>query len=420
LGVLPSIWQNGEKSVPITIEARMLKRGLDQVTAWILAVFVGGAVFGTGYLVTKAAARQTAEADGGEEGGEHGAAVRGTAIDGPEGEEGAGEHGGGGHGEGEHDGGHASAAHGEDDEQGVAVRGEGEHGAAEHGAAEHGGGEHGGGEHGAAEHGGGEHGGGEHGAPEHGGDEHGATEAAHQDAGRLAANGSMAAKALPHWEYKGSTGPDHWGELSSATAACGSGQRQSPVDIEAPATDAKLLPIRFTYKPADVTIRNTGHGVQLDYPFGNYVEIDGERFDLVSATLHAPSEHKLSGIPYDMELQITHRSADGKLAVVAVLFEEGKENTALAPVWAAIPPEIGSHPVPVDFDLSPTLPRKRQFFHYQGSLTTPPCSEGVRWFVLSEPVGVSAKQVDLLAQVVKFNARPVQPLHGRRVSRSTR
>jgi carbonic anhydrase len=315
---------------------------------------------------------------------------------------------GDGHGGGEH----ASAAaggHDEGDEPGAAAGHESEHGEGGHGAAAG---------QGAPGHGAPESGGGE--PAEHGGDDHGATEAASHGVGRTASTSSQAAKALPHWEYKGSAGPDNWGQLGGAFALCGSGQRQSPVDIEAPATDAKLLPIRFTYKTADVTVRNTGHGVQVDYPFGNYVEIDGERYDLTSVTLHAPSEHKLSGIPYDVEMQIAHKSADGKLAMIAVLFEEGRENAGLGPIWSAIPQDPGSHPTPVAFDLSPTLPRKRQFFHYQGSLTTPPCSEGVRWFVLTEPVGVSAKQVDLLAQIVKFNARPVQPLHGRRVSRSTR
>ncbi len=228
------------------------------------------------------------------------------------------------------------------------------------------------------------------------------------------------AHAGPNWDYKGSLGPEHWGELADEFTTCKAGKRQSPIDIDEPVTNGKLLPIKFHYKEADVVWKNLGHTVQGDLPSGNFIEIDGERYDLVQFHFHAPSEHKISSIPYDLEMHLVHKNAEGKLAVVAVLFEEGKTNAVLAPLWKVMPSAGETNPEPIAFDVGKTLPSRHTYYEYPGSLTTPPCTEGVKWFVLTMPGEVASKQVDEFVRVVTFNARPVQPLSGRKVVKSTR
>ena len=180
------------------------------------------------------------------------------------------------------------------------------------------------------------------------------------------------------------------------------------MDIDAPNNNPKLLPIRFNYKPAEVSVQHNGHTIQVDYPLGNYIELEGERYDLVQFHFHAPSEHKVAGIPYDFELHFVHKSAEGKLAVVGVLFEEGGAQRALEPILEAMPHEKGVSADHLTVDAAKFLPKKRTFYSYSGSLTTPPCSEGVRWLVLSQPNEIAAKQVDAFVANVSFNARPIR------------
>jgi carbonic anhydrase len=224
----------------------------------------------------------------------------------------------------------------------------------------------------------------------------------------------------PAWEYKGSSGPDHWGELADAYRSCKTGKLQSPVDIDEPVTNAKLLPIKFHYKEGDVVWKNNGRSVLGEVPSGSFVEIEGDRYDLVQFHFHAPSEHKVASAPYDMEMHLIHKSVEGKFLEVSVLFEEGKANKGLAELWKNLPELNETHPEPIAFNPAGILPAKRTYFHYMGSMTVPPCTEGRPWYVLTTPVEVSGKQVDELVRVVSFNARPVQPLNGRRVVKSTR
>ncbi len=333
----------------------MARRGLDQMSAWILAIFASGAVFGGGVVVAKVIAKR-------------------------------------GHGGAAHGGGHAPAS--------------GEHGSV-HGAAPEG--------HVSAA-------GGDDTPAGPGSGAHGDAAKGDHDSGAHGTNGTKAPSSAhgPRWEYKGSAGPDRWSELTEAFKTCKVGGQQSPIDIDAPVSNGKLLPIHFEYKQADVKVVNEGHSLQLSYPHGNYVEIDGERFDLQQIHFHTPSEHKVAGIPYDFELHLVHKNAEGRLAVVSVLFEEGGAAPTLEKILLAARREAGTAGEEIAIDANVFLPKKRNYYNYQGSLTTPPCSEGVRWFVLAQPMAIGAKQVDAFVSLVSFNARPVQPLKGRRVLKSAR
>jgi len=231
---------------------------------------------------------------------------------------------------------------------------------------------------------------------------------------------AVSADAAVRWGYKGSFGPKHWGELAESFKTCASGRRQSPVDIDQPVSSAKLLPLRFHYKETDGVVKNDGHSLVLTVPTGNYVEIDGERYDLKQLRFHAPSEHKVAGAPYDFELQLVHASAAGKRATIAVLFEEGAANKTLARLLRELPVADASLPEPIQIDPSALLPAQHIYYHYMGSLTTPPCTEGVAWYVFKRTLPISAKQIDAYARVLPFDARPVQPLYGRKVLKSQR
>ncbi len=224
-----------------------------------------------------------------------------------------------------------------------------------------------------------------------------------------------------HWTYSGSQGPQAWGELDSGFATCKVGKKQSPIDIDQTHRNNELLPIKFYYKPIETIVKNNGHTVQADLPKQRlYIEIEGERYDLIQYHFHIPSEHKVSGQPYDMELHFVHRHSDGTLAVIGVLFEEGKALSALEPLLKAIPEEVGVASATFESNPMALFPPQKTFFRYDGSLTTPPCTEGVKWHVVVQPMDASAKQIDTLAHFYRSNARPVQSLQGRKVWRSTR
>lgn len=219
--------------------------------------------------------------------------------------------------------------------------------------------------------------------------------------------------AASHWTYEGEEGPAHWGELDPAYATCGTGKSQSPVDISTP-TAQDLTNIAFHYQPSAVHILNNGHTVQVNYDAGSYIEVDGARYDVAQFHYHAPSEHAVDGKLFAAEVHIVHKSADGSLAVVGLLLQEGAENVTFAPFINNLPAEksdakdVGEQINAADF-----LPAVQTTFRYSGSLTTPPCSEGVSWLVMTTPVELSGTQLGALQNVFKGNNRPVQPLNGR-------
>jgi carbonic anhydrase len=229
--------------------------------------------------------------------------------------------------------------------------------------------------------------------------------------------GPSSAEEHAHWTYEGEHGPAHWGE-EKGFETCKLGQRQTPVDIIA-ARKAQLPPIAFAYKPSPATVVDNGHTIQVKLPPGNHITVDDKVFELVQFHFHRPSEEKVKGKAFAMDAHLVHQAADGKLVVVGVPLQPGVASTLIGEVWKTSPRGHGeSAPGAIAVDPSKLLPTDRAYYTFTGSLTTPPCSEGVTWFVLKTPVEVSKEQVATFAKRYPHNARPVQPLGDRVISES--
>ncbi|MCW5619811.1 MAG: carbonic anhydrase family protein, partial [Burkholderiales bacterium] len=203
------------------------------------------------------------------------------------------------------------------------------------------------------------------------------------------------AQAKVQWSYHGAGAPEHWSKLDPAFAACGDGKRQSPIDIREGAR-LELEPIKFAYRPTPLRIVDIGHTVQINYAEGSFITVGGERFELEQFHFHKPAEERVDGRWFDMAAHLVHRSVEGRIAVVSVLFETREQpNAFLRSLWPHLPMEVGREVVmnEVVIDASQLLPETRTYFTYMGSLTVPPCSEGVRWIVLKTPIEVSPDQV---------------------------
>ena len=221
--------------------------------------------------------------------------------------------------------------------------------------------------------------------------------------------------AHPHWSYTGKTNPAHWSELDEANSACKLSKEQSPINIvSAKATKAALAPLEFNYAAGSAEVVNNGHTMQVNLPQGSTLKAGDTTANLLQFHFHTPSEEKINGVRYPMVAHFVHKTADGKLSVVAVLFKEGKANATLAPVFAALPAE-GKNAELAKFDPAAILPADHHYYKFTGSLTTPPCSDGVQWQVLKQPVELSKAQLAAFHHFYKMNARPVQPLYGRLV-----
>lgn len=220
--------------------------------------------------------------------------------------------------------------------------------------------------------------------------------------------------AQHEWGYDGEHGPRHWAALNKEYASCGVGKAQSPIDIRG-AVASKLAPIQFDYRATPLHIIDNGHTVQVNYGAGSSMSVDGKRYELVQFHFHRPSEETIDGTAFPMEAHLVHKDAEGHLAVVAVLLRQGLENPFLGALWANLPAEKEKEKVveKVNINAARLLPKSRTYYTYPGSLTTPPCSEGVTWFVLTAPVDLSAGQVARFDKIYSHNARPTQPLNGR-------
>jgi carbonic anhydrase len=224
-----------------------------------------------------------------------------------------------------------------------------------------------------------------------------------------------------HWTYNGEEGPENWGGLSEEYTLCGTGVEQSPIDITA-AAPRDVADVVFNYQDSALKIENNGHTVQVNYDTGSTIVVDGTTYTLAQFHFHAPSEHLLNGRAFPAEVHLVHKDAAGGLAVIGVLIEEGSENEALADVWAHLPATeqtektIDGARVHVDR----FLPAERLSYRYDGSLTTPPCSEKVEWIVLTNPIQMSAAQISTFAEIVHHdNSRPPQPLNDRELAEDT-
>jgi carbonic anhydrase len=217
-----------------------------------------------------------------------------------------------------------------------------------------------------------------------------------------------------HWGYDGDVGPEYWGSLSPEYAACSDGKEQSPVDIQA---TAPVNPpgIVFNYQPSALNIANNGHSIQVTYDAGSTLEIGGAAYPLAQFHLHSLSEHTLNGANTKMELHLVHKDEAGRTAVVGILIVEGARNPAYEPVLAHMPAEEGEPETisGVTINAADLLPVDRSYYRYNGSLTTPPCTEGVTWFVVAKPVELSTDQIAAFQTLYDHNYRPVQPMHAR-------
>lgn len=217
----------------------------------------------------------------------------------------------------------------------------------------------------------------------------------------------------PHWTYEGEDGPAHWGNLDAAYELCGTGTHQSPIDIASPKGE-DLANITFHYQPSEENILNNGHTVQVNYDAGSYIELGDVRYDVVQFHYHAPSEHTLNGEAFPAELHIVHKNADGNLAVVGILLKEGSENQGYQPFVENLPAQkMDAKDAGVKINAVDFLPAVQTTYRYSGSLTTPPCTEGVNWLLMTTPVELSMRQLDALEKIFDGNNRPTQPLDGR-------
>jgi carbonic anhydrase len=221
------------------------------------------------------------------------------------------------------------------------------------------------------------------------------------------------------WDYGEAHGATHWGDLQPEFATCKTGHRQSPIDIRNP-QKADLPPLRFDYKPSPLRIIDNGHTIMVNYLPGSFLFVGGKQYALKQFHFHRPSEEKINGKSFDMTVHLVHADEQGKLAVVAVLLREGDDNPLVRELWSELPKEKEKEEIfdKVQIDASRILPGDRGYYTFSGSLTTPPCSEDVTWFVLKNPVTVSASEIKQFADLYRNDARPTQPLYQRVVLES--
>ena len=221
------------------------------------------------------------------------------------------------------------------------------------------------------------------------------------------------------WDYGEELGPSHWGDLKPEFAPCKTGHHQSPIDIRnTQKTD--LPPIQFEYKHSPLHIIDNGHTVMVNYGPGSSISVGGHEYVLKQFHFHRPSEEKINGKSFDMTVHLVHADGEGKLAVVAVLLEQGEDNPLVHELWNELPKEKEKeeHLDDIQIDVTRLLPSDRSYYTFSGSLTTPPCSEEVTWFVLKHPTTITAEEIRQFSRLYRNDARPTQPLYDRVVLES--
>ncbi|MBK8523259.1 MAG: carbonic anhydrase family protein [Betaproteobacteria bacterium] len=227
-------------------------------------------------------------------------------------------------------------------------------------------------------------------------------------------------KPLTPWAYEGKIGAAHWGTLDDDYATCANGKRQSPIDIHS-AIRADLPPLRIAYQPVALAILDDGHGIQVSAAGGGTITVEGEEFELQSIRFHRPGEEMINGKRSAMSALFEHRSKSGRLAMLSIPLQEGKqEHKLVRTLWTSLPLEQGKTNAPAGIKIDPgqLVPPKREYYTFSGSLTTPPCSEGVLWLVMKQAVHLSKEQIADFARIYKNNSRPIQPANGRVIKES--
>lgn len=234
----------------------------------------------------------------------------------------------------------------------------------------------------------------------------------------LVAGTAFASEGALHWGYSGHEGPEYWGDLAEKFATCKAGVNQSPIDITS-TIDAELQPITFNYKASGMQIVNNGHTIQINYDKGSTITVEGKTFNLLQFHFHAPSENTIDSKAFAMEGHFVHADDKGNLAVIGVMLNEGAENSSLANIWTIMPDHAGKTVVADGtMNAMDLMPENKDYYRFDGSLTTPPCSEGVTWMVMKNPINVSSEQAHKFAELFHGNnARPVQPINARTILR---
>ena len=230
----------------------------------------------------------------------------------------------------------------------------------------------------------------------------------------LLASGFAAAAGAVQWSYSGSQGPEYWGKLAPEFSICSTGKNQSPINLTG-MVEGELPTLKVNYKVEGHEVINNGHTIQINYASGSYMSVGDKSFALKQVHFHSPSDNTIEGRSYPLEVHFVHADKNGNLAVIAVMLETGKPNAELQKAWAEMPMEKGGKAALKEtVDAGKLLPQNLGYYRYNGSLTTPPCSEGVSWFVMKSPDTASTEQVDKFVRAMKHaNNRPVQPVNAR-------
>jgi carbonic anhydrase len=223
----------------------------------------------------------------------------------------------------------------------------------------------------------------------------------------------VAAQEPVLWSYEGATGPERWSSLTPAFAPCGEGSLQSPIDLRDPTLQRAARIVTY-YVPSTLSELNNGETIEIRSDRRQTLQVGDKAFDLVQLHFHSPSEHRVVGDRSPLEIHFVHQAADGERAVLGALVEAGRRNRVFARLRASFPERAGAEDrVDRRVDLTRLLPASRRAYRYPGSLTTPPCTEGIRWMVLARPMTVSKRQLRALQELVEHNARPIQPRNDR-------
>jgi len=240
---------------------------------------------------------------------------------------------------------------------------------------------------------------------------------------------AMPEEGAPHWGYNCAEGPPFlWGQIAPAFALCDDGRTQSPIDVSVlGAVPEPLPPLAPAYGPVDLEVVNNGHTVEAEVPAeGAQLKVGQRTYRLIQFHWHTPSEHWLDGEQFPMELHLVHADENGRL-VLGILVKQGRPNPELEKLWAVLPSKPGEHAQVKQFDLAKLLPESLHSYRYPGSLTTPPCDQGIQWVLLAEPIELSASQIAAFQKLFlgtdRFpvgNARPLQPRNGRKITTEAR
>lgn len=215
------------------------------------------------------------------------------------------------------------------------------------------------------------------------------------------------------WGYSGNSGPSHWDQLGSEWEICRDGRRQSPINFSYLNGGSTREPVHVHYLASDIRLQNDGHTIRAQVQKGSFIKVAGQRYDLEQFHFHTPSEHTIEGRQAAAEVHLLHRSESGDLAVIGLMLDYGIENELLSRLWEYMPTSVGHKHKFSTVDFEQLLPESRAYYSYTGSLTKPPCTEGVRWMVMKEPIQASRQQLTFLRKIMGPTARPVQILHGR-------